>query len=82
MPVEAYPAEWARYHHAAGPIRNKQMLTEGKPDLVIAFHNDIEKSKGSKNMVALAKKHDIPTIVYGRQRDVLPIYPDPELWNS
>ena len=37
VPVEEYPANWGRYGKAAGPIRNLQMLKDGKPDLVVAF---------------------------------------------
>jgi len=48
--VEKYPADWDTYKRAAGPIRNKQMIDEGKPDVVIGFHQDLESSKGTKNM--------------------------------
>ena len=58
---EAYPADWEQYGRAAGPIRNKEMLTEGKPDLVLAFHENIEKSKGTKNMIKIAQKAGIDT---------------------
>ena len=44
----------------AGPIRNTQMLDEGKPDRVVAFHDDIEQSKGTKNMLKQALKRNIP----------------------
>lgn len=37
IPVETFPADWDRYGNAAGPIRNGQMLREGKPDVVLAF---------------------------------------------
>lgn len=37
IPVEEYPADWKTHGKSAGYIRNKQMLDEGKPDLVIAF---------------------------------------------
>jgi hypothetical protein len=37
IPVEAFPADWEKHGRAAGPIRNKQMLDDGKPDLVVAF---------------------------------------------
>jgi hypothetical protein len=60
IPVERYPANWSQYHRAAGPIRNKQMLVEGKPDLVLAFHDDLNSSKGTKNMVTLAQKAGVP----------------------
>lgn len=61
--VLSFPAEWNRYGRAAGPIRNEKMLKEGKPDMVIAFHNDITKSKGTKNCLIQAKKMGIPTIL-------------------
>lgn len=32
-----FPAAWDIHGTAAGPIRNKQMLVEGKPELVVAF---------------------------------------------
>jgi hypothetical protein len=35
--VDRYPADWETYKHAAGPIRNQQMLDQGKPDGVVAF---------------------------------------------
>ena len=63
LSLEVYPAEWKKYGRAAGPIRNQQMLDEGKPDRVIAFHDDIEHSKGTKDMVARAKKAGIPVEV-------------------
>ena len=49
--VEPYPAEWDKYHRAAGPIRNQQMIEEGEPDICIAFHDDLVNSKGTKDMV-------------------------------
>ena len=62
---EDYPADWDRFGRAAGPIRNKQMLDEGKPTLVIAVHEDISKSKGTKNMVEQAEKRGIDVLVVG-----------------
>ncbi len=53
--IKKFPAAWHLYGNAAGPIRNEYMLKES-PDLVIAFHNDIENSKGTKHMVSIAKK--------------------------
>lgn len=51
-----YPAQWQRYGRGAGPVRNQQMLTEGRPDLVLAFHDDLEHSKGTAHMVRIARK--------------------------
>ena len=60
--VEKYPADWTKYGKAAGPIRNSQMLQEGKPEAVIAFSLNLETSRGTKNMVAQAIKAGVPTI--------------------
>lgn len=54
FPVERYPADWNKHGKAAGPIRNQQMLDEGKPDLVIAFL--AQNSRGTKDMVSRAEK--------------------------
>lgn len=52
IPVEPYPAKW-RLHgrKKAGPIRNGQMLVEGKPDLVVAFPG----GTGTANMMRQAR---------------------------
>jgi hypothetical protein len=55
LEVIPVPAEWKKYGKAAGPIRNKRMLDEYKPDLVVAFHNHIEDSKGTADMISQAK---------------------------
>ena len=59
--VIEFRADWEKYGKAAGPIRNKQMLDKGKPDLVIGFHSDIFKSKGTKNMLIQSQKRKIST---------------------
>lgn len=48
---KGFPAEWKRYGKGAGPVRNQQMIDEGKSDLILAFHDDIKDSKGTKNMI-------------------------------
>ncbi len=63
--IHAYPADWNTYHKAAGPIRNQQMLTEGKPTLVLAFHNNITESKGTKDMVKISLKAGLPVHLNG-----------------
>jgi hypothetical protein len=58
--VIAYPAKWNIYGKGAGPIRNQQMLDENPDiDLVLAFHNGIESSKGTKDMIQRADKKGI-----------------------
>lgn len=46
-----YMADWKTHGKAAGPIRNQQMIDEGKPDLVIAFPG----GRGTADMVRRAK---------------------------
>ena len=59
--VKRFPADWNKHGKAAGPIRNKQMLDEGKPDMVIAFL--APNSRGTKNMIEQAEKAGIPVKV-------------------
>ncbi len=56
---------WREYGKKAGPIRNKQMLDEN-PHIVLCFHNNLQHSKGTKNMFKQALKTNIPIIhIYG-----------------
>lgn len=57
-----FPADWKTYGRSAGPIRNRQMLDEA-PDLVIAFHDDLAQSKGTRDCVAEARRRQIPVWV-------------------
>jgi ABC-type Fe3+-hydroxamate transport system substrate-binding protein len=54
-------ADWKRLGKGAGHIRNKQMIDEGKPTLVIAFPG----GTGTKDMVAQAKEAGIPVYEVG-----------------
>ena len=58
-----FPADWSN-GRSGGPIRNQRMLDEGKPTLVIGFHDNLEKSKGTKDMLNRSKKAKIPTLLY------------------
>ncbi len=58
--ASAYPADWKAYGKQAGYIRNKQMLDEGKPDLVIAFPG----GAGTAMMVRIARAARVKTIEY------------------
>lgn len=51
-----FPADWDAYGKSAGPIRNRKMLDEGKPHLVIAFPG----GRGTRNMVEQAKGANVP----------------------
>jgi hypothetical protein len=56
-------ANWEFYKKAAGPIRNGWMIKFMPVTEVLAFHNDIENSKGTKNMIKQAKKKGIPVTI-------------------
>lgn len=43
------------------------MLSEGKPDLVIVFHNDLENSKGTRNMFFISGIAKIPRVWYSER---------------
>ncbi len=60
-----YKANWKKYGKYAGPKRNQKMLDDN-PDIkkVVAFHEDLEKSKGTKNMIKKAKKKNIKVETY------------------
>src|ERR1700677_2668197 len=58
IPERVFKANWELHGKAAGPIRNQQMLDEGKPDLVIAFPG----GNGTRDMIQRAKKAGIRVI--------------------
>lgn len=58
-----YMADWQRYGRAAGVIRNREML-DTCPDLVIAFHDDLDNSKGTKDCITEARKRGIKVILH------------------
>ena len=60
VPVLRFPAQWKAFGKAAGPIRNQQQLDEGKPNLVVAFHDNLANSKGTAHMVRIARAASIP----------------------
>lgn len=49
------PANWKAHGKAAGPLRNRLML-EYRPALVWAFHDNLQASKGTKDMVKAARE--------------------------
>jgi hypothetical protein len=51
--LHEFPADWNKHGKAAGPIRNQQMLDEGRPDLLLAFPG----GRGTQDMLRRAKKH-------------------------
>ena len=62
--LKVFPADWKKYGRAAGPIRNREMLsyiTEGNP-VVAAFWDG--QSKGTKNMIDQARKEDVECRIF------------------
>jgi hypothetical protein len=51
-----FEPDWQTHGDLAGPIRNRRMLDEGKPDLVLAFPG----GRGTRNMVVQAKLAGVP----------------------
>lgn len=59
--VRLYAAKWTEQGLAGGPIRNALMLKQEHPDeqgvfidKVLAFHDDISNSRGTKDMITKA----------------------------
>ena len=51
-------ADWDKYGKRAGPMRNSAMIAM-KPDLVLAFSNDLSNDKGTRDTVNKATKKGI-----------------------
>lgn len=68
--VFIYPAQWDTYGKAAGIIRNQEMLDalksyerHGYEIKVLAFHENIEKSRGTRDMINRAQRAGVKTII-------------------
>ena len=59
LSVKKFPAQWDKYGRRAGYLRNEEMAIYA--DALIAFWDG--QSKGTKHMIDLAKKHNIPVKV-------------------
>jgi len=64
VPHKPFPADWQRYGNSAGVKRNRQMLMEGRPALVIAFPGGV----GTWNMMAQAEQNGVPVLDLTGQR--------------
>lgn len=56
IPQWAFPADWSTYKRRAGPIRNQQMIDEGKPDRGLGFPG----SHGTADMARRLRKAGVP----------------------
>ena len=57
--VHPFHADWKKHGLAAGPIRNREMLDKN-PTLVLAFHPDLQRSKGTLDTLIEAAWRGIP----------------------
>lgn len=55
---QQFDADWENQGSFAGPARNKRMLEEGRPDLVIAFPG----GKGTADMVRKARRAGVEVV--------------------
>lgn len=55
--VIGVPANWGKYGKQAGPVRNRLMLDDYKPDMVVAF--PMGESRGTRGCMAEARKRGI-----------------------
>lgn len=62
LKVEIYKADWKKHGRAAGPIRNRQMIVEGKPTRGYGFRSN-GVSRGTDDMTTQLLKAGIPTSV-------------------
>ena len=53
-----YEADWDAHGSFAGPMRNKVMLEDGQPDLVVAFPG----GAGTRDMVRKARKAGVDVV--------------------
>jgi len=60
--LQTYPADWAAHGRAAGPRRNQRMLREGRPDLVVAFHDELPASRGTADLVRRPRAAGLPVL--------------------
>lgn len=57
---DSYPADWQSHGRAAGPIRNQQMIDEGRPTKVFAFPG----GRGTADMVRRARAAGVPVFEF------------------
>jgi hypothetical protein len=59
--VKRMPYE-GRLGVAGGPVRNRRMLEEWNPQLVVAFHDCLDESRGTRGCVVMALERGLPVL--------------------
>lgn len=67
--VQEYLADWRRHGRRAGVLRNLDMLREGDPSCVLAFHDDLSGSRGTAHMCGAALAAGLPVRLVGHDGD-------------
>lgn len=67
QPYMGFPAQWRKYDKRAGPIRNKEMFADSRPQWVVVFRGN----RGTMNMKNIAKS--------AKERPHF-CYPEGEFW--
>lgn len=63
--LRIFKADWNKYGRAAGPIRNEEMAKHGTH--LLAFWDG--KSRGTKNMIEMAKLYGLTVIIKNFKKD-------------
>lgn len=72
------PADWDQYGLKAGPIRNGQMLIHHPEiELCLGFHDHIESSRGTVDMLRKANNRGILCSLEGHWGVITPYLPPP-----
>jgi hypothetical protein len=70
MVVAEFPADWERHGRQAGILRNLRLLREGRPDHVLAFHDNLDASRGTAHMCRIALQAGLEVNLVGHDPDV------------
>lgn len=60
VPVKVFPADWETHGKRAGYLRNRQMLDEGKPDIVLAAPG----GRGTAMMIRIAQEAGVKVVEF------------------
>lgn len=64
--VDEFKANWLRYGHSAGPIRNRKIVRSGLYCLVVFLSSDVP-SDGSRDAIKAAKVAGVPVFVFDQK---------------
>lgn len=56
----------------AGALRNRYMMKTHHPKLVVAFHNSLHTSRGTKDMVMVAQQAKVPVLKFTEYTPIIP----------